>query len=113
VVVYPALGARFALVEFQGALRVLGERIRNARKLKGLSQERLALEAGIDRSFMGQVERGQRNVSFSTLCRLASVIEQDVGALCEGLPAPDQALVEDPTPYQAKRPKSRTPSNRG
>lgn len=103
MVVYPALGARFALVEFQGALRVLGERIRTARKRKGLSQERLALEAGIDRSFMGQVERGQRNVSFSTLCRLASVIGQDVGALCEGLPTPTQAFVEDPPPYPAKR----------
>lgn len=95
-------------MEFQGALRVLGERIRTARKHKGLSQERLALEAGIDRSFMGQVERGQRNVSFSTLCRLASVIGQDVGALCEGLPSPTQALVEDSPPYPAKRTKSRS-----
>jgi transcriptional regulator with XRE-family HTH domain len=67
-------------VDFSGALRLLGERIRVARKAKGLSQEELALEAGIDRSFMGQVERGQRNVSVLTLYKLAAVIGVDVGS---------------------------------
>lgn len=44
------------------------------------------MEAGIDRSFVGQVERGERNVSVVTLCKLSQVIGCDLGSLCAGLP---------------------------
>ena len=71
------------------SLAVLGTRIRDARKRLGISQEGLALHADIDRSFMGQVERGQRNVSFVTLCKIASVLKTDLGTLCGGLPMDD------------------------
>ena len=71
------------------SLAVLGTRIRDARKRLGISQEGLALHADIDRSFMGQVERGQRNVSFVTLCKIASVLKADLGVLCCGLPMDD------------------------
>jgi transcriptional regulator with XRE-family HTH domain len=73
-------------VNSKGSLAVLGTRIRDARKGLGISQEGLALHADIDRSFMGQVERGQRNVSFITLCKIASVLKTDLGTLCSGLP---------------------------
>ncbi len=73
----------------KGSLAVLGTRIRDARKGLGISQEGLALHADIDRSFMGQVERGQRNVSFITLCKIASVLKTDLGVLCGGLPIED------------------------
>ncbi len=73
----------------KGSLAVLGTRIRDARKGLGISQEGLALHADIDRSFMGQVERGQRNVSFITLCKIASVLKTDLGVLCGGLPMED------------------------
>jgi transcriptional regulator with XRE-family HTH domain len=72
------------------SLQVLGDRIREARKKKGLSQEALALESDIDRSYMGGVERGQRNLSFNKLCRIASVIDCDLGRLCRGLPTPNE-----------------------
>lgn len=71
------------------SLAVLGTRIREVRKGLGISQEGLALHADIDRSFMGQVERGQRNVSFVTLCKMASVLKADLGVLCQGLPMED------------------------
>jgi transcriptional regulator with XRE-family HTH domain len=35
-----------------------------------LSQERLALGAGMDRSYVGGIERGERNITFLVLCRL-------------------------------------------
>jgi transcriptional regulator with XRE-family HTH domain len=76
-------------VNSKGSLAVLGTRIRDARKGLGISQEGLALHADIDRSFMGQVERGQRNVSFITLCKIASVLKTDLGVLCGGLPMED------------------------
>jgi transcriptional regulator with XRE-family HTH domain len=74
----------------QTSLQVLGERIRQARKKKGLSQEDLALQAEIDRSYMGGVERGQRNLSFKKLCHIAHEIGCDLGRLCKGLPVPGE-----------------------
>ena len=68
------------------SLQVLGERIRAARKAKRLSQEDLALLAEIDRSYIGGVERGERNMSFEKLCSICWVVECDVGFLCRGLP---------------------------
>lgn len=49
----------------------LGDAIRRLRQAKGLSQEGLAHEAGIDRSHMSQIERGQRNVTFLNLLKIA------------------------------------------
>lgn len=70
----------------QTSLQVLGERIRAARKAKRLSQEDLALLAEIDRSYIGGVERGERNLSFKKLCSIAWIVDCDVGSLCSGLP---------------------------
>jgi transcriptional regulator with XRE-family HTH domain len=70
----------------EDVLKILGNRIREARKRKGLSQEDLAFEAEIDRSYMGGIERGERNPSFKMLCMIAEVLGVDVGALTEGLP---------------------------
>lgn len=48
---------------------------------KGLSQERLALEANVDRSYVGRVERGMENVTVSTLEALAQAMGIHVSAL--------------------------------
>ena len=45
------------------------------RKAKGWSQERLALESGIARSYLGGVERGKRNIALLNICRLAQALE--------------------------------------
>ena len=68
------------------SLKMLGERIRQARRGKGLSQEALALESNIDRSYIGGVERGERNPSFRMLCMVAKTVGTDVGTLCRDLP---------------------------
>src|SRR5665213_3240617 len=49
-----------------------------ARKAKGLSQEALALEANIAPSYIGGVERGQRNPSFKKLCAIAKIVTVQV-----------------------------------
>jgi transcriptional regulator with XRE-family HTH domain len=72
---------------------VLGGRIRTIRKKRGLSQENMALEANLDRSFVGAVERGERNASFLTLCAIAQVIGCDVGTLTKGLPLKTERAV--------------------
>jgi transcriptional regulator with XRE-family HTH domain len=70
----------------QTFLELLGERIRSARKAKGLTQEELAHESEIDRSYIGGVERGERNLSFDKLCEIAKALDCDVAALTEGIP---------------------------
>ena len=56
----------------------IGQRIRNQRKEKGLSQEQLAEQIGISISFMGHIERGTRVSSVDTLARLCQVLEMDM-----------------------------------
>jgi transcriptional regulator with XRE-family HTH domain len=51
-----------------------GKRVRELRKKKGLSQETLALEAGLDGSYVGGVERGERNISLENIEKLASAL---------------------------------------
>lgn len=50
---------------------VFGKRIATLRKERGWSQEQLALESGLARSYLGGVERGQRNISLLNIHRLA------------------------------------------
>jgi transcriptional regulator with XRE-family HTH domain len=52
-------------------LRQFGKRIRELREAIGASQESLAARAGIHRTYMGAVERGERNVSLRNIVRLA------------------------------------------
>lgn len=55
--------------------RVLfGQRLAYLRKQKGWSQEQLAFESGIARSYVGGIERGQRNVALINICRLADAL---------------------------------------
>lgn len=67
-------------------LKELGNRVRARRKELGWSQETLAFISGIDRSYVGGVERGERNVTFTVLCRLAVALKCDVAALTTNLP---------------------------
>jgi len=68
------------------SLKILGERIREIRKGKKLTQEALAYESNIDRSYIGGVERGERNLSFDKLCQIASTLGCDVAMLTKNLP---------------------------
>jgi len=56
-------------------LKQFGENLRRLRRKKGLSQEQLAFDAQLDRSFVGQVERGERNLSLLNILRLAEALE--------------------------------------
>lgn len=51
-----------------------------------MSQEGLANEAGLDRSYVGRIERGEHNLTFVSLVRLCRAMKCDVAALTEGLP---------------------------
>ena len=57
------------------ALVALGEAVRQARRSAGLSQEALALATGLDRSYVGGLERGEHNLSLMSLVRIAAVLK--------------------------------------
>lgn len=61
--------------------KIIGWNLRYIRSERGLSQERLALEAQIDRSYVGRVERGMENVTVSTLEAMATALNVPVSAL--------------------------------
>ena len=52
-----------------------GQRVRALRKRAGLSQEQLALKCGLDRTYIGGVERGERNISIVNIEKIARAID--------------------------------------
>lgn len=54
--------------------RHFGERVRRLRKAKGLSQETLALVCDLDRTYIGGVERGERNISLVNIHKIADAL---------------------------------------
>ena len=70
----------------RNVLEELGNRIREKRKALGWTQEELAAKADIDRSYVGGVERGERNLTFTMLCGICSALGCDVAALTKRLP---------------------------
>ena len=56
-------------------LQLFGQHLIELRKAQGWSQERLALESGLARSYVGGIERGQRNLALINICILAEALE--------------------------------------
>jgi transcriptional regulator with XRE-family HTH domain len=69
----------------KSALREVGRRIRVRRLALRLSQEALADAAGLHRTYIGSVERGERNVSLVNLLRISAALSVDVGYLTSKL----------------------------
>jgi len=62
-----------------------GDRVRKHRKKRGLSQEQLGFDAGVHRTFVGAVERGEVNISLINVLRLAGALGCDPAGLIRGL----------------------------
>jgi transcriptional regulator with XRE-family HTH domain len=63
----------------------LGKRIVKARNAKGMSQEKLAANSGIDRSHMGFIEQGRRKPTLSTLFKITKSLDISLEQLFKGL----------------------------
>ncbi len=62
---------------------VFARNLRQARRLKDLSQEALALQAGLSRTYVSEVERGMRNVSIDNMGLLADALGIALGDLLD------------------------------
>ncbi len=58
-----------------------GSRLRDLRKRKGFSQEALALACSLDRTYIGGVERGERNISLVNIYKIADALSVDAKEL--------------------------------
>jgi transcriptional regulator with XRE-family HTH domain len=58
-----------------GPERAFGDALRELRKEKGISQEQLALNGGVDRTYVSLIERGVQSPTLRTLFKLATVLE--------------------------------------
>jgi len=66
-------------------LRAFGAAVRRRRESLGLSQERLAEHAGLHRTYVGGVERGERNVSLVNILRIAKALKTTASDLLESV----------------------------
>ena len=64
-------------------LQKVGERIRHFRIIAGLSQEKLSFESDLDRTYIGSVERGERNIALINLNKLAKALNVSISKLLE------------------------------
>ena len=60
-----------------------GARIRELRKESGLSQEKLALKAGLDRTYIPSIEKGERNVSIQVIWKLSKALDVKLSRLMD------------------------------
>ena len=63
----------------------VGQRIRQARNNMGLSQEKLALKADLDRTYLAGTEQGKRNISLQSLEKIVKALEISFEDLFKGI----------------------------
>lgn len=92
----------FRLFAEMDAKQILAWNIRKIRIERGISQERMAFDVGLDRAYYGRIERGKENISLGTVDVLATAFGVSVADLFK-MPLPDE---EAPTALKAGRKKS-------
>ncbi len=66
-------------------LKFLGSRIRDMRKSQRLSQEQLAEVSGLHHTYIGAVERGERNISIKSLLKITNALKIPIGEVFESV----------------------------
>ncbi len=65
--------------------KVVGQRIRNYRTQKGLSQDKLAELSGFHPTYIGQLERGEKNATLESIEKISSALQLSLSTLFEGI----------------------------
>ena len=83
-------------MEVQEILTALGKRVRELRLKQGYSQEAFADLCGVHRTFMGTIERGESNLSFSNLVKISKALGITLSQMLSGLERRAETLMERP-----------------
>ena len=62
-----------------------GQRVRELRRTEGLFQEAFAAKCGLDRTYMGGIERGERNLALRNIELIAKTLKMSLSELMQGL----------------------------
>jgi len=62
-------------------LKLFGQRVREERQKLGLSQEKLAEKAGVHRTYIGMVERAEKNITLTNIEKIAKALDVEIGTL--------------------------------
>jgi len=60
---------------------LFGKRVRQLRTQKGLSQEELGYETGLHRTYVGQIERAEKNITLKNIAKIAKELDVNISAL--------------------------------
>ncbi len=93
-------------------LRALGTRIRELRTEQGFSQEAFADKCGVHRTFMGTVERGESNLSFQNIAKVATTLGVPLSKLFQDLEGRAQTLAAELKDRATIKPRKRTATKR-
>jgi transcriptional regulator with XRE-family HTH domain len=66
-------------------LQKFGQKVREERLKHGLSQEELAMKAGVHRTYIGMIERAEKNITLSNISKVAKALEISISDLTKGL----------------------------
>jgi len=75
-------------------LILLGKRVHELRAARKWSQEEFAHISGLHRTYIGQIERGEKNISFGNLSKISSVLGVTLSELLSGLEAGEKLIVK-------------------
>lgn len=75
--------------------RQVGERIRDVRKARGLSQEGLASALGLKRPSMSNIEKGRQNLLLHTFCEISEILDEEAKSLLPSARKPSRSRTPD------------------
>ena len=76
--------------------KILGQRIRNYRTAKGLSQEKLAELAGCHHTYIGQLERGEKNATIESIEKISAALNISLSRMFEKIDVTEEAAQNIP-----------------
>jgi transcriptional regulator with XRE-family HTH domain len=66
-------------------LKKFGEQVRKFRLEEGISQEELASRANLHRTYIGMIERAEKNITLMNIAKIAKALDKNISEICDGL----------------------------
>ncbi|SNR40464.1 helix-turn-helix domain-containing protein [Flavobacterium sp. ov086] len=73
------------MIDNKDILKKFGEQIRQLRLEKGISQEELASRANLHRTYIGMIERAEKNITLINIAKISQALETSISKICNGI----------------------------